>query len=111
MQTHLLVFALSVGTAFGQISDPVPPDVGTHRSGYAQRLQNQFRQPAPPPAGGFWVTEANRHNRSVIHYYTDQRQQLRTDTLPHKRPNLRSRAVVARFNQRLFDLLEPFALK
>lgn len=109
MQTHLLVFALSVGTAFGQLSDPVPPAVGTWTSIHARRLQNQFLQPSPPPAGGFWVVEENAHRPSVIHYYTDQRQELRTDTLRHKRPDLKSRAVVARFNQRLFELLEPVA--
>lgn len=111
MQTHLLVFALSVGTAFGQISDPVPPAVGTWTSVHARRLQDQFRQPAPFPIGGFWVVEENAHSPSVIHYYTSQGYQLRTDTLRHKRPDLKSRAVVARFNQRLFELLEPVAIK
>jgi|GEM_PF-6958412 len=106
MQTHLLVFAVSVGTAFGQISDPVPPTTGTWSSIHARQIQSRLRQPAPPFAGGFWVVEENVHRPSVIHYYTDQYHQLSADTLRYKHLNLKSRLTVLQLNRRLNALLD-----
>ncbi|SOD80206.1 hypothetical protein SAMN06269250_1286 [Spirosoma fluviale] len=102
------MLGLTVGTAFGQIPSPVPPPSGTWSDVHTAQIQKQFRQPAPPPQGGFWVVEENRktHAPIVVHYYTDQLAKIQTDTLYTKRLNLKRRNNVEGLNERLSDLLK-----
>lgn len=111
MNIHSLFFgsllALSAPAVYGQIDGPEPPITGTWADRHAIKLKNRLRQPPPPPASGFWVVEENVRIKSpvIARFYTDQQRELRADTLPNRRLNLKHRAVVSRLNERLRDLL------
>ncbi len=105
MKTCLLLLgAFAAGTAFGQIPGPVPPQTGPWVTARGVPHQNQVRQATPPPVG-FWVIEEQPKQRAMAHFYANNRQQLRTDTLRQKHLNLKSRAVVVRLNKRLTTAL------
>lgn len=106
----LLLGLLICGLAYSasaQIDSLVPPVTGTwidlHRNQYTQ----QRNRPIPFLTEGYWVREDNIQHGSpvIIHYYDGQNRELRTDTIRHKRLNLKRRVVVSRLNERLTGLL------
>ena len=107
MKTYLTaLFALSVGTAFGQITDSVPPQTGTWTENRAVQIAHQSRQTPPSPVSGFWVVEGQPKHMAIVHFYTSNKQELRADTLTKKWVNLKNRAVLTKLNERLAVLLE-----
>lgn len=106
MKTYLIaLFLCSSGIAFGQLIDSVPPSTGTRTKAHIAQIQNRFRQSPPLPAGGFWVVEGQPKAPVIVHFYTDNQQELRTDTLTKKWVNLKRRAVIKTLNERLNTLL------
>ena len=101
MKMYLIaLFALSAGTASGQISGPEPPQTGTWSETRAGQLPKRLRQPSPP-AGGFWVIEETPKRPAVAHFYADSQQEIQTDTLRRRHLNLKNPVVVMRLNRRL----------
>ncbi|ARK12004.1 hypothetical protein A6C57_17630 [Fibrella sp. ES10-3-2-2] len=72
-------------------------------------MKERLKQPVPPSAG-FWVVteQPSRKDPTLLSYYTEQQQLLKTDTLPHKRIDIRRRTVVRRLNERLEYLLATY---
>ncbi|WP_018621042.1 hypothetical protein [Spirosoma luteum] len=106
MKTSLItLFALSSGLALGQI--PATNPLLTHAQITARTGQyhSRVRQPTPPPIG-FWVVEENVGRPAIIHFYADNRQVIRTDTLRQKHLNLKRRVVVGRLNRQLNSLFD-----
>lgn len=110
MKTPLItLFTFLSGLTSGQ---RIAPDQSTSAAWSTIRTaqhQNRIRQPVPPLTG-FWVVEAKGKGRAVVHFYTDKQQEVWTDTLRRKQLNLKSRAVVARLNKRLFSVLNGLGL-
>lgn len=105
MKTLLIIlFTGLAGVAVGQNQTPAPTTAYRGADGSLQQQQSPFRHPTPPPTG-FWVVEKAVGQPSVVHYYTDQQYELRTDTLTAKRLNLKSRTTVAWLNARLATVI------
>ncbi|WP_375445405.1 hypothetical protein [uncultured Fibrella sp.] len=107
----LLLCCLAItSSGLAQQLDPVPPAEGLPIERHISLMQARLRQPPPPPEGGFWVVEdqPDRKTPTLIRFYTDQQQLLRTDTLANTRLNIRRRAVVDRLNERLLQLLPTY---
>lgn len=106
MKTYLIaLFALSSGMAVGQIPNPNSPQTGNVTTARIGQHLSRVRLPALSPVG-FWVVEENVGEQAIVHFYTDNRQKIRTDTLRRKHLNLKNRAVVIRLNKRLNSLID-----
>lgn len=105
----VLAFLLLVlaETGLAQQLDPIPPANGLPVNKLMTLMRHRLHQPSPPPPGGFWVIEDQPAKKAptIIRFYTDQLQLLKTDTLHNVRLDIRRRAVVDRLNERLLDLL------
>jgi len=73
-------------------------------------LMKERLKQLPPPSAGFWVVteQPGRKYPTLLSYYTEQQQLLKTDTLPHTRIDIRRRTVVRRLNERLEYLLATY---
>ena len=89
--------------------DPVPPTTGLPTELRMSLMKKRLKQP-PPPSAGFWVVteQSGRKGPTLLSYYTEQQQLVKTDTIPHKRIDIRRRTVVKRLNERLEYLLATY---
>jgi hypothetical protein len=103
----LCIGLLLTGALKAQQINPVPPTSSTWSDIRAAQLVSRLRQTPPMPAGGFWVVEdkVGQKGPTIVRYYTDQRQELRADTLAHKRLNIREKLVVFWLNEQLSQAL------
>lgn len=108
---NLCIGLLLTGAIKAQQIEPVPPTTGTWSDIRAAQKIDRVRQPPPMPMGGFWVVEDHigRNSTTIIRYYSDQRQEIQVDTLPHKRVNIRKKSVVFWLNEQLRQALNAQA--
>ncbi len=98
---------LLTGAIKAQQIDPVPPNTGTWTGVHATQLTDRLRQPSPMPTGGFWVVEdkVGQKSPTIIRYYTDNKREIKADTLTHKSLNIKKKVVVFRLNEQLSQAL------
>lgn len=107
----MYISLLLTGAIKAQQINPEPPATGTWTAIRAAQVLGRLRQP-PMPAGGFWVVEdkTGQKGPTIIRYYNDQRQELRTEVLARKRLNIKKKIVVLWLNEQLNRALAAQAI-
>ncbi len=106
MKAYLItLFALSSGLALGQTPTTNPLQTSARITARTGQHYSRAQQPTPPPIG-FWVVEENVGRPAIVHFYADNQQAIRTDTMRQKHLNLKRRVVVARLNEQLNSLVD-----
>lgn len=101
----ILLVALSARLALGQTPATNGLQTSTRITARTGPHLSRARQPTPPPIG-FWVVEENGGRPALVHFYANNRQEIRTDTMRRKHLSLKRRAVVVRLNERLNSLFD-----